>query len=366
MVPTIASSEQDAAQSNSSSWLSPKKAALGLGVAGLFAFTGYFALLRAGIIGTREQQLFGYNLDIECLEEQNTQVKVIDKHPTLFLHGWGGSRRDATVLKYEYNVLPGTVVAFNFPDAHGFLSILSKTNLGQLNDVLVALYVLKQIKDTQSPKAIDLFGHSRGGAVAVNMIAVLADTSRIYDSALQNIGINAQERRELLQLILAGSVTLDCPLIDANCVFKKHVGEGFRPWLLSNLLRFGGYKPTGMQPITSLKKLAGLPLHIIYHGQTYDEVVGHEREDEFCKNLAQIFPQTSVFIRGDDGGHNHTHKTLANTIHTLRAAKSHNPKLALTYKPNHYGIGTIFKAQEVHQFCATRDLYRKPIIFPTV
>ena len=183
LFPSTSGSEHDSLSIPRSriSFLS-KKVLLGLALIGLLSIAGYYALLRAGIIGTTEQQLFGYPLDIEYLEEANPLVTVVDKHPTLFLHGWGGSKQDAFVLKYQYQVLPGVVVAFNFPDAHGFLSILSKTNLGQLNDVMVALYVLKQIQERQCPKAIDIYGHSRGGAVAINMIVVLADSSGAYDS----------------------------------------------------------------------------------------------------------------------------------------------------------------------------------------
>ena len=158
---------------------------------------------------------------------------------------------------------------------------------------------------------------------------------------------------------------MDCPLIDANTVLQKHSGGGLKSWILLQLMRIGGYKADGMQPIDSVKKLAGLPLHIVYHGQTYDQVIGHDREDEYCALLAELFPQT-VFIRGDDGGHNHTHETLAKTIHVLRKNRSHNAQLAAKYAATHNGIGTIFTADQLTQFFATRDLYRKPLLFRTV
>lgn len=364
-LPSITVTSEDLPNaSEPSKWSLSKKIVLGLGILGLTG-ASYYAL-RHALFATAEEQLFGYPLDIEYLEENNKQVTVVDKHPTLFLHGWGGSKRDATVLKYEYQTLPGTVIAFNFPDAHGFLSIIAKTNFGQLNDVLAALYVLKQVKDTQSPNAVDLFGHSRGGAVAINMVHVLADTSCTYDEALKKIGITPIDRKELLQLILNGSITLDCPLIDANSALKKQVGSGFKNWLVTNLVRFGGYNPEGMQPINTIKTLYQLPLHIMYHGQIYDEVIGHEKEDEFCLLIAQLFPETSSFIRGSDGGHNHKHTTLARTIHALRTLKSHNSVLAQSYTPTQNRVGTIFKASNVATFCKTKELQRTSRVFPQI
>ncbi len=266
-----------------------------------------------------QKQLFGYNLGIEHIIDNNPSVVKPDKHVTLYLHGWGDQRNSAKLGK-TLDVLPGDVITFNFPDSSVIIPRIHRSSLGQLPDVLPALYTLKWAKDNLGVESVDLFGYSRGGATAVNIIAVLADKSGKYDSDVANIGIDTIERNKLLQLLQNGSIVLNCPLRDMNTTTRQ-----FFRWInpeipLKILETVGKYKRDGLQAITSTGAFKGLGLKTLVHFQYNDTVVSDKDEAEFYQRIARHNPQGTYLLLGDDGGHLHTQNTLSQAIQTFRKA----------------------------------------------
>jgi pimeloyl-ACP methyl ester carboxylesterase len=278
---------------------------------------------------SREQRkLFGYKLSIEHIKEDNPHLQITPNRPTLYLHGWKDNKNSAKVLKKYFDVLPGDVVVFNFPDGNGLFSLLKKTNFGQMGDVLPAVYTLKWIKDVLHPDAVDIFGVSRGGAVAINMLAVLNDKTGSYDEDLATIGVDAAERIALLDLIQRGSVTLDCPLTNMNSVIQQKATRWFPESFLHHIAStWGCYQRDGLQGIESARHLIDLRLNVLIHFQHRDTIVMNFNEAEFYQRIAAHNPDTTYLVLGDDGGHIHWHGALSKAIHTFRknCGASYNP-----------------------------------------
>lgn len=327
---------------------SPAYPAFGKGLKSLWSYFDAMKIYKTGRYGDlwkkgiceqkrlkkEQRDLFGYKLSIEHIKETNPKLQVVNNRPTLYLHGWRDFKNSAKVLKKYFDVLPGDIVAFNFPDGNGLISLWRKTNFGQMGDVLPAIYVLKWIKDNLNPSAIDLFGVSRGGAVAINMIAVLNDKTGLYDDDLAKIKVDNNERLALLDLVQKGSITLDCPLTDMNHVIKNKATKLFTEDFLYKVAARSGYRKDGLQAIESATKLAGLKLNILIHFQHKDTIVFNFNEAEFYKRLAVHNPQTTYLVLGDDGGHIHWHGALAKSIHTFRkvCGASYDPSYDQKYQ----------------------------------
>lgn len=265
-----------------------------------------------------EIKLFDYPLAIERIPESRSFAVTTPRRPTIYFHGWADNKNSAKILKNYCDVLPGEVITFNFPDAHGLRALCRHSNFGQLPDVLVGLYVLKKVKDTLNPEACDLYGVSRGGAVIINMLAVLNDTTGKYDNDLQRIGITAPMRQELIKLIERGCIILDCPLTDLKTVLKHKAPRldlNTAQKLVAKLTR---YKPDGLQALDSIAHLEGIKLNILIHFQYNDRVVTNLNDAALYQRLIAHNPHSTYIVLGNDGGHVHTHKALRNAMHTFR------------------------------------------------
>lgn len=289
---------------------------------GLYFWNVYRPTWQPGIQPTKEQKkeqrkLFGYNLRIEHIIDKDPKIIHVKNRPTLFIHGWGDTKGSARLFKAYCDVLPGDIITFNFRDRGVIMPKIQHSSMGQLPDVLQALYVLKWAHTTLHLDAIDIFGYSRGGATAVNMIAVLNDKMGSYDKDLADIGIDRAEREKLLTIIQNGCIVLDCPLMDVAVCAEYRFHE-FAKKALKALELFSNYKRNGMQAIDMAKKLDGLNLKILMHFQFNDRVVPNKREAEFYQNISAHNPYSTFVVLGNDGGHLHTHRALSNTIHTFK------------------------------------------------
>lgn len=289
---------------------------------GLYFWNVYRPTWQPGRQPTKEQKkeqrkLFGYNLRIEHIIDKDSKIAHTKNRPTLFIHGWGDTKGSARLFKAYCDVLPGDIITFNFRDRGVIMPKIQHSSMGQLPDVLQALYVLKWAHTTLNLDAIDIFGYSRGGATTVNMIAVLNDKTGIYDADLADIGIDSAEREKLLSIIQNGCIVLNCPLMDVKiCVENRF--HSFAKKALKALELFSSYKRDGMQAIDMAKKLDGLNLKILMHFQFNDRIVPNKREAEFYQNISAHNPYSTFVVLGNDGGHVHTHRALSNTIHTFK------------------------------------------------
>jgi len=264
-----------------------------------------------------QKVLFGYDLQIEHIIDKDSSINTNHNRPTLYLHGFGDNKQSAKLLKAFGDVLPGDVITFNFHDRGVVIPKIRHSNLGQLPDILPALYTLKWAKDRLHSNEIDIFGYSRGGATTLNMIAVLNDKTGTYDADLARIGIDRKERNALLAMIQKGCITLNCPLTNVN-VSAEYRFKGLAPKVLKAFARIGQYKLDGIQAIESAETFGDLNLTMLLHFQYHDTIVSNNNEAELYKRLAQHNPNSTYIVLGNNGGHLHTHAALAHAIHTFK------------------------------------------------
>ena len=264
----------------------------------------------------KQRRLFGYDLGIEYQYGCGHRYHKTQHRAILYLHPWGifgiPHKGSADLLRY-YHVLPGDVIVFNFPDGGWRNKFpLSYSSFGQLSDILPAIYVLYYAYENFGLEAVDLFGYSRGGAVAINMIAVLYDKTGQYDNQLAYIGIDVNKRMKLLEIIQRGSVVLNCPLADTNATFNMYSTR-----IKDFLYRITQYQTDGLQAIESAQLLKGLKLNVLIHYQYNDRRVFNIKDAEFYVIFKQLNPETTYLVLGNDGGHVHTQRALASTIHVF-------------------------------------------------
>lgn len=267
-----------------------------------------------------QRKLFHYNLRIEHIIDHDQHTHANHERPTIFFHGWGDTKNSAKLLKAFTDVLPGDIITFHFHDRGVIIPKLRHSNLGQLPDVLTGLYVIKWARHMLHLNAVDLYGYSRGGATIFNLIGILNDTSGKYDRDLLRIGIDAAERKKLLAMIQAGCIVLDCPLTDANVsgelLAKKFTSHA--SGMIKAFTRLSKYEPNGLQGLQSTNLFKGLKLNILLHFQYHDTIVSNQNEAELYRRLYTHNPKTTYVVLGNDGGHMHTHASLAHTIHTFK------------------------------------------------
>lgn len=220
------------------------------------------------------------------------------KNITLYLHGYGEDKSAAQFFK-ENQLLSGSIVSFDFVDVTSLGKI--KSNFGQLGDVLRALTVINHLKDKEK---INLFGRSRGGAVLINMLAVLHDKTDRYDNHLLTIGISKSRRIELLELLQKGSHVITCPLL----TLKSVIGHAHH--LLPCISDYSVY---GLEALQTVHLLAGLKLDITLHFQRNDTVVGNHYDILFYQVLKSFNPDTTKLIYDEDN-HNDFPLNLSNYL----------------------------------------------------
>lgn len=246
---------------------------------------------------------FDYDVNITRIPGKSSKTMIC-------FHGMGGSYRIAHVLKRTNKLLTENLVSFNFPDH----SIREgnydpyQTSFGTIQEILPAIYVLKQVIIDEGIEEVNLYGFSAGGGAIINTLAVL-NSSR-YDSYLSEINVALEDKQRILDVIQKGHIILDSPL--------KSIAEIIDFRGLTKELEIVGerYRTNGMEPIDVLPQLANLSLHFIVHFQIPDEILSNRDDNLFIERLEQYNPKgtTSVII-GSDGGHVRPHHTLWNYYH---------------------------------------------------
>ena len=302
----------------------------------IYFFNKYMHSWHKGLEPTLEEKkeqrkILKYKPHIEHIIDADPTMQVNHNRPTIFLHGWGDTKNSAKLLKAFGDVLPGNLITFNFRDHGVLIPKLRQSNLGQEQDVLSALFTIKWVKDKLKVNEVDLFGYSRGGATLLNLIAVLNDKKGMYDELLARIDIDAQERQALLDMIQRGCHVLNCPLTDLNMSVEARMKSA--KWI-DLFEAFTKYKRDGLQGITSAQQFAGLNLNMLLHFQYRDTVISNNNEAELYRRLAQHNPQTTFVTLGNNGGHLHTHATLAHTVHYFKKmfGSSYDPAYVTQYQ----------------------------------
>ncbi len=255
-------------------------------------------LLPLTSFGQFSEPLFDYDLHLFSLPGNNERVMIC-------FHGYGDNYKIALALK-ELNCIEATLVSFNFPEydiKQGRKYDPQKASFGTIDELLPALYVLKQIVLDQGLDSIDLYGFSAGGGALINVIGVL--NSSIYDANLKKIGIGEEEKMRLRSAIQNGVVILDTPLKSVEEIIDFRGSTEELEILAKN------YRSNKLRPIDSLKLLNGLSLNMLLHFQEKDEIISNRDDEIYIERLKANQPAGKVaVIIGDDGGHMAPHLSL--------------------------------------------------------
>lgn len=240
---------------------------------------------------------FSYNLGIKIIPTKTSNNEV-----TICCHGYGHNNQIVDVVK-SYNVVPGNLIGFNFPD----YNITPdrdhhKVAYGTINEILPLLYILNRcVVDLKIPK-INVYGFSAGGGAVINTLAILNQTT--YDKELEKIGITADNKKQILKALEQGSIILDCPL--KSC--EEIIQYGAKIPHFDILVR--AYINNNMTPLTSVSLLNGLKLTIFLHFEKPDEILGNRDDALFIERLRAANRGTTTVTQGSRTGHNGYHAPL--------------------------------------------------------
>lgn len=209
-------------------------------------------------------------------------------------------------------MLPGTIVSFNFRDAHRGSSLppiekVRFSNFAQEGDIATLLIVLKTVLSC-GVTTINLFGHSRGGGTIITMLARLYQFDTYYNS-FNKLGITKEIATKIRTAISNGSIVLNCPLVDTPQLIKEKaswVHAGFMSGFLSRgiLPFFMQYRAYADNPVTAAQILQknGYAIPTFIHFQKDDIIIG-TRNDYL---LYQYLQGNNTYLTiGNEGSHLH-------------------------------------------------------------
>lgn len=232
---------------------------------------------------------FNYPLNVAFYPSKNPNASV-----TVCFHGYGGDYKIGQVMR---QCVDEHVVSFNFPDAGivDWPNSISKTSYGTINELLPAIYVVKQCLTSCNSKEINLYGFSCGGGAVVNVLAVLNRND--YDAELSSIGITKDDKIAILQAIQKGYVIIDCPLKSIEEIMDV---RGYNP---SHSAMANAYTVNRLRPIDSLIDLQGLSLKVLLNIQDPDEAVTNRDDGLYISRLesANKKGKTVVIISRNEG-----------------------------------------------------------------
>lgn len=248
-----------------------------------------------------ENHPFNYDLHLTNLESAGPRTVVC-------FHGMSGDYKIAHYIKASTQT-EDHLISFNFPD-HGFkqeTGDASQTVFGTIQEILPAIYVLKNCIIDEGREEVSLYGFSAGGGAVINTLAVL--NSSLYDPHLKKIGVTPDDRRHILKVLQKGQIILDTPL--------KSVREiiAYRGLSADLELVEQRYRANKMEPIDALKNLDNLSLNIVVHFQAVDEVLSNRDDKLFIERLEMYNRKGETrVILGYDKGHSIPHPTLWNIV----------------------------------------------------
>lgn len=255
------------------------------------------ALAAAALPELTHDHPFSYDLGVKVIPSKKKQA-----HGMLCCHGYGHNNGIADVI-HSFNVTKDHLISFNFPDYNiDSESDHFKATFGSFDEIAPLLYLLKRYVVDLQQDTINLYGFSAGAAAIINALAALNSTT--YDKKFKKLGISTENKQQILDALENGLIILDCPLKSIEEVIAM---QGSNP-------EFEFYKKhyakNDMRPIDSVKKLAGLTLHILLGFQNPDEIVGNNDDALFIERLRAANDGTTDVVIASEGGHNGYHASL--------------------------------------------------------
>ena len=238
---------------------------------------------------------FPYDLHLTAIPGKSSRT-------ILCFHGSGSSYQ---FVENFQHLTDSTLLSFNFPDWAGTKLTPFQATYGSIQELLPALYILKQVILDEQREQIDLYGLSAGGGAVINVLGVL--NRSIFEPELLQIGIGPAEKKKIIQAIEKGIVLLDAPLksVEEIIAFRGSTAE----------LEFFAtvYRKNKLRPIDALEFLQGLQLTILLYFEEEDAVLSNRDDALYIARLKKgnVNGTTQVF-RGKDGGHSGPHHLLWN------------------------------------------------------
>lgn len=290
--------------------------------------------------GDQMQHPFDYDLHFSRLQGNH--------HRTLIcFHGYGDNHEMTLELR-KCHYLETTLISFDFPDP-------KKMAYGTIQELLPALYVMKQVVVDQGVGVIDLYGFSAGGGALVNAIGIL-NTDK-FEKELKSIGIGAAEKSKLLSAIQKGIVILDSPLKSIEEIIDFRGSTEELEILAQN------YRENNLIPLNSLKRLQGLSLDILLNFQENDEILSNRDDQTYIEMLKKSSPTSKVTtVIGQERGHNAPHTSVwrlySQKINDLKFMNTTEGTIALTDTG-----GKGFPLVLVHGNSCSSEVFKKQIAY---
>jgi hypothetical protein len=241
---------------------------------------------------------FSYNMGIKIFSSKHKQAPIM-----ICCHGYGANNQIGDAV-HSAGAVQDHIVSFNFPDydLHRRAYDPKKSAFGSINELLPLFYLLKKsVIDAQQEK-INLYGFSAGGAVVINMLAVLNHNN--YDAQLKEIGISAEDKEKIRAALEKGIIILDCPMKSVEELMDAR-GKSEEFEILAKR-----YVTNNMRPIDAVQELKGLNLTILLYFENPDEILGNRDDQLFIERLKKANSGKTEVITGSYGGHNSYHRSL--------------------------------------------------------
>jgi len=281
--------------------------------------------------------ILGYDPQITFYPSNKETVN--DDHITVYVHGWGESKNTVLFLQANTDFLPGQVVGFNFKNA--LVDSVQKKDLLRVNfcqsDDIAALLMTLKVLSANHINVFHLVGTSQGAGTIVTTVKRLMRYKR-HKRFFRKLGISSELAAIIVEKIKAGTIVLNCPLLDLNLSIK-HFLEPYRAAWLSPLLTYGvlpfltHYVPMRDCPLKAVRYLKELNVPVLVHFQKNNLLLGNKGEAKFYQRACG--PHTYLVL-GNDGGYGHRGETLAPALHAFRKK----------YNGPHYCSSSLLEAGE--------------------
>ena len=215
---------------------------------------------------------------------------------------------------YEYynNDMYKRLYAVALPNQQSYrlpLGCIRHTSLGQTNEIIPTIYALSKIQEEHTP--INLYGNSRGGALAINVIAALLEPTPLVQEKLTQLGITQDTRNTIIHRISQGSIVLDQPLRDVSTLIKGHIRRIFpiMPNFIVALMQWAikyialpcisKYRPWSEHVNTSLEILVKKKFRcksILIVPQSADTLVLHHDMGTYVQSLSTLANNTYLIV----------------------------------------------------------------------
>jgi pimeloyl-ACP methyl ester carboxylesterase len=284
---------------------------------------------------TEQWEKLKHNPQITLFEKKDRNL-VNQSGPTLFVHGWGDSKdsRKTHNRCTRNDILPGDVIAFNFPDASHWVANtipykmpLSKSSFAGDPDIATLLCVLKTLHLADSLPAV-LYAHSRGAGTTCKTIGILnSPTEDDEDNFLTQWKISETERADIISSFRV--IYIIDPLTNFDIALHQQVRTKLMivDWLLPSFIEnritphikgllpsITQYNPnTYKNAIDYIKQWNGIKIPVWLHFEKNDEVVGNEDNVECVQKFLSAIPSTLHVSCTDNGGHK-AYEIFINTI----------------------------------------------------